>query len=87
MTTVACAGNGYLSNGLYRGIAREAELVLLAVGREGHIRETDVVLALEWLLEHHATHGIRVVNISLGGEAADSYRDSAVDEAEETEVS
>ena len=39
MTTVACAGNGYLSNGLYRGIAREAELVLLAVGREGHIRE------------------------------------------------
>jgi len=83
MTTVACAGNGYLSNGLYRGIAREAELVLLAVGREGHIRETDVVLALEWLLEHHATHGIRVVNISLGGEAADSYRDSAVDEAAE----
>jgi serine protease AprX len=83
MTSVACAGSGYLSNGLYRGIAREAELVLVAVGRQGRIHPEDVLAALEWLLEHRARYGIRVVNISLGTEFPDSYRESAVDEAAE----
>jgi hypothetical protein len=31
MTSVVCAGDGYLSNGLYKGIANNAELVLLKV--------------------------------------------------------
>ena len=31
MTTVACAGDGYLSNGLYKGIASDANLVLLNI--------------------------------------------------------
>jgi serine protease AprX len=83
MTTVACAGSGYLSNGLYRGIASEAELVLVAVGRQGRILPEDVVAALEWLLRHRERYGIRVVNISLGTDFPDSYRESAVDEAAE----
>ena len=83
MTTVVCAGSGYLSNGLYRGIASESDLVLLAVGRKNRIRSEDVLAALEWLLKHHEEHGIRVVNISLGTDLPDSYRDSAVDEAAE----
>ena len=82
MTTVACAGNGYLSNGLYRGIAREAELVLLAVGREGRIRAQDMVRALEWVLAHRAAAGIRCQHLARR-RGPDSYRDSAIDEAAE----
>src|ERR1043165_6542647 len=33
MTSVVAAGNGYLSEGLYRGIAAEANLVLVKIGK------------------------------------------------------
>jgi serine protease AprX len=83
MTTVACAGNGYLSNGLYRGIAREADLVLVAIGRKGRILPPDIVRALDWVLENRQRLGIRVVNVSLGADAPQSFRHSAIDEAAE----
>jgi serine protease AprX len=83
MTTVACAGNGYLSNGLYRGIAREAELVLVAIGRKGRILPGDIVQALEWVLENRRALDIHILNVSLGGDAVESFRDSAIDQAAE----
>src|SRR6185503_777417 len=39
MTSVVAAGNGFLSNGLYRGIAPEADLVLVKIGKSGRIPE------------------------------------------------
>src|SRR5574338_882599 len=33
MTSVVAAGNGYLSDGLYRGIAAEAKVVLVKIGK------------------------------------------------------
>jgi serine protease AprX len=83
MTAVACAGGGYLSNGLYRGIAHQAGVVLLAIGREGRILPEDIQKALEWVLQNRARLGIRIVNVSLGGEGPPSYRESAIDEAAE----
>ena len=41
MTSVACAGDGFLSNGLYKGIASDAELVLLKVMSERTPSEND----------------------------------------------
>ena len=38
-TSVAAAGNGHLSDGVYRGLAHEAELVLVKVSERGHITE------------------------------------------------
>lgn len=67
MTSVALGGNGWRSHGLYRGLASEADLVLVQVqGADGHIGSTRLVRALRWLLAEHVTLGIRVVNVSLG---------------------
>jgi serine protease AprX len=69
MTSVVCAGDGFLSNGLYKGIASDAELVLLKVQNDaGQITDENVVKALEWLLHHHYHYHIQVVNISIGAD-------------------
>jgi len=73
MTSVVAAGNGVLSNGIYRGIASDAKLVLVKIGRTGRISEAQIQTGLEWVLAHRAEHGIRVVNISAGGDFEDSY--------------
>jgi serine protease AprX len=58
------AGTGAASNGFYRGVAPGSKLVGLSVG------ETVSVLyalgAFEWILAHHAEHGIVAVNNSWG---------------------
>jgi serine protease AprX len=67
MTSVVCAGDGYLSRGLYKGIANDAELVLIKVqDKEGKITAPALINALNWILENHQRYQIRVVNISLG---------------------
>lgn len=67
-TSVAAAGNGHLSNGVYRGIASEANVALVKVGSEGKIREEHIARGLEWVLENRERYDIRIVNISLGGD-------------------
>jgi serine protease AprX len=89
MTSVVCAGDGYLSKGLYKGIASDAELVLLKVTQqvpsfggdlgEAHITTDNIVKALQWILRHHHEYGIRIVNISLGDDNIVSYKQSEVD--------
>ncbi len=84
MTTVVCAGDGYLSNGLYKGIASDAELVLLKVmNDDGHIPAENIVKALQWVLKNHQEFNIRVVNMSLGDDAATSYTQSEIDKLAE----
>jgi serine protease AprX len=84
MTSVVCAGDGYLSNGLYKGIASDAELVLLKVmGNDGHITTENIVKALQWVLQHHQQYDIRIVNMSLGDDRSVSYKQSEVDQLAE----
>lgn len=67
MTSVALAGNGWRSHGLYRGLAPGAEIVLVQVqGADGRIGSARVARALRWVLVEHAALAIRVVNVSLG---------------------
>src|SRR3989441_10873470 len=73
MTSVVAAGNGGLAEGFYRGIASEANLVLVKIGRTGRITEDQIQHGLEWVLAHHKEHHIRVVNISAGGDFEESY--------------
>jgi serine protease AprX len=73
MTSVVAAGSGALSEGLYRGIASEADLVLVKIGLSGRISEDQIRRGLEWVLEHRDEHDIRVVNISAGGDFEESY--------------
>ncbi len=80
MTSVVCAGDGYSSNGLYKGIACDAELVLLKVqNNEGRITTENICKALQWVLQHHEQYDIRIVNMSLGDDEPTSYHQSEVD--------
>jgi len=73
MTSVVAAGNGQLSEGFYRGIASEANLVLVKIGRTGRISEAQIQEGLEWVLAHAEKFQIRIVNISAGGDQEESY--------------
>lgn len=73
MTSVVAAGNGSLSNGFYRGIASDADVVLVKLARTGRITDDNIREGLEWVLENREKHGIRIVNISAGGDEEASY--------------
>lgn len=68
-TVTACAGNGSLSDGVYRGLAHEAELVLVKVSEKGNVRENNIERGLRWISDNREKYEIRVLNISLGGDA------------------
>lgn len=78
MTSVVAAGNGYISNGFYRGIAPAANLVLVKIGRTGHIPEESIKKGLDWVLAHREEHRIRIINISAGGDWESSYLNNAL---------
>ncbi|HKO99105.1 MAG TPA: S8 family serine peptidase [Pyrinomonadaceae bacterium] len=73
MTSVVAVGNGFLSNGFYRGIASDAKVVLVKIGRSGHIPDANIERGLEWVLDHRKKYDIRIVNISAGGDFEQSY--------------
>lgn len=87
MTSVVAAGNGHLSEGFYRGIAPDAKLVLVKVGRSGRIPDEHIGRGLEWVLENRKKYNIRVVNISAGGDFEQSYLDSSLCQIVERAVS
>jgi serine protease AprX len=73
MTSVVAAGNGGLSAGFYRGIAPDANVVLVKLARTGRILEGDIERGLRWVLKHRDEYKIRVVNISAGGDDQQPY--------------
>lgn len=83
MTSVVAAGNGSLSNGFYRGLAPDADVVLVKLARTGRITDEDIRKGLEWVLENREKHSIRVVNISAGGDEERSYLDDPLSQTVE----
>lgn len=73
MTSVVAAGNGSLSNGFYRGIAHDADVVLIKLARTGRITDQNIQEGLEWVLANARKYDIRIVNISAGGDDEASY--------------
>lgn len=67
-TTVVAAGDGRLSEGIYRGLASESGIVLVKVSSGGKIAEENIERGLRWILENRKKYHIRVLNISLGGD-------------------
>jgi len=78
MTSVVAAGNGYLSDGLYRSIASEAKVVLVKIGKTGRISEGNIETGLRWVLAHKDKYDIRIVNISAGGDFQQSYLENSL---------
>ena len=83
MTSVVAAGNGYLSGGLYRGIASEASIVLVKVGKASRIRHRDIAAGLRWVIRNREQFNIRIVNISCGGDHEQSYLTDELSQAAE----
>ena len=73
MTSVVAAGNGYLSEGFYRSIAPEVNVVLVKIGKSGRIPETNIEAGLRWVFHNKEKYDIRVVNISAGGDFEQPY--------------
>jgi serine protease AprX len=83
MTSVVAAGNGGLTEGFYRGIAADANVVLVKIGRTGRISEHEIQKGLEWVLAHAEEHRIKVINISAGGDFEETYLTNPLSQAVE----
>lgn len=82
MTSCVAAGNGFLSGAQYRGIASDAQLVLVKTGnrRGRRIHEQDIYRALNWVIHNQHRYNIRIVNLSVGGDIPSDGTLSALDE-------
>jgi serine protease AprX len=86
MTSVLAAGNGLLSDGVFRGYAPGANVLAIKIGRsDGRIPEADILAGLRWLLknDHWKRYRVRVVNISVGGDYPQRWEDSELSLATE----
>jgi serine protease AprX len=82
MTSTVAAGNGFLSHGLYSGLAHQAEVVLIQVRNSGgRISSASIRRALDWVLKHGPELGIRIVSLSVSGDPVSPLVGNAVDEA------
>jgi serine protease AprX len=83
MTSVVAAGNGSLSNGFYRGIAPDADVVLIKLAATGRITDQNILDGLLWVLENRERYNIRLINISAGGDDPVSYLHDPLSQAVE----
>ncbi|HEX8561111.1 MAG TPA: S8 family serine peptidase [Pyrinomonadaceae bacterium] len=68
------AGFDRVKGGAYSGVATDAKIIDLRVlDSKGKGQASWLLAALDWLAANHAAYNIRVVNISLGAPAVDSY--------------
>lgn len=73
MTACAAAGNGYRAGGSYRGIASDAEVVLIKAGvKGGQVRGEHVAHAIRFPLRFPKLR-IRILNVSLGVDLDDPH--------------
>lgn len=85
-TSIAAAGNGHLCNGVYRGLAYESQLVLVKVSQNGRITEENIARGIKWVIRNRERYGIRVLNISLGGDQDVPCSKSIIDQAAEEAI-
>jgi serine protease AprX len=88
MTSCVGTGNGFMASGLYRGVASRAKVVLVKTGnrRNRRIREQDIYRSLTWVMANHQRLGIRVVNLSVGGDHPSTGALSDLDQLAEDAV-
>jgi len=74
MTSTVCAGDGRLSKGLYQGLAKNANLVLIKTQNDdGKITDQNIAKALQWVIDNRELYNIKIVNLSLSGDVAEAY--------------
>lgn len=84
MTSVVATGNGFASHGLYRGLAWQAEVVLLHLtGPDGRIDDASLLRALRWIAVNHTEYRIRVASLSVAGDGESGEELGLIDRAVE----
>jgi serine protease AprX len=88
MTSVAAAGNGHLSNGMYRGLASAADVVLIKVmdTRTRWINTENITKGILWAVANAQKFNIRVISLSVADDDPASLTESPVDQAVEQAV-
>lgn len=62
-----CSGSGANSNGKYRGIAPESNIVMIkALDFEGKGTASDVLTGIQWVADNYKKYNIRILNMSIG---------------------
>jgi serine protease AprX len=80
MTSTVAVGNGFLSHGLYSGLAYSSDLVLIQVrDSQGEISSASIARALIWLRKHASEFGVRVVSASVSGDPVSRLTENPVD--------
>jgi serine protease AprX len=70
------AGNGYASNGKYKGVAPEANLIGIKVMDEkGSGNSSDILAGIQWVADHHKEYNIRILSLSLGAKPSEARFD------------
>ncbi|MHB2016804.1 MAG: S8 family peptidase [Candidatus Xenobia bacterium] len=81
------AGNGFQSQGLYRGPASGANIVSVKVlNRNGQGKMSDILKGINWVIDHKDEYNIRVLNMSLGNRARADFESDPIERAVERAV-
>src|SRR5687767_5838679 len=86
MTSTVAAGNGFNSGGKYKSLAPEMDVVLVKVGHLSRVKHDDIARGIRWVIERKDELGIRVLNISAGGDYEASYLVDPICQAAEDAV-
>ncbi len=81
MTTCIAAGSGRLSGARWRSFAPGASVFAIKIGRGGgRIPEEDILAGFQWLLrdDNWQRLGVRVLNVSVGGDYPMRWEDNPV---------
>jgi serine protease AprX len=81
MTSVTAAGNGWLSHGLYRGVAPECRVVLVQVSDGDGISDEAIERALLWLRREASRLRLDAVSCSVAADADGDDEEHAIDRA------
>jgi serine protease AprX len=69
------AGNGASSRGRWKGVAPGARVLSVKIaGADGAADVSNVLAAIQWVVSFKDDYGIRVLNLSLGTDSAQTYR-------------
>jgi serine protease AprX len=78
------AGCAAAAGETYSGPAREANIIGVKVlGKTGSGSLSTVIRGIQWCIDHRDEFNIRIINLSLGSEAYQSYREDPVCQAAE----
>jgi serine protease AprX len=69
------AANGKVAGGAYKGIASNANLIDVRVlNAQGVGSSSGILAGIDWCISNKTAYNIRVINLSLGTTAVDSYK-------------